>query len=259
MKLIQKRKKFYSKSVSEERRTEDSYQKLLNPFVTLAFCPSFLFFMILSYYRGLYLESFFLFLMLINGLLSVYLGFKLQTMESLIRLKRIGSAIAFSLLAAIFINGLLRIDPNLYIPWIFIYPLPVLLFFGKRLGFLWASIFSVVAAVILVMVDIPPLNPGDVKVFKINATSVLFGILAMALISENIRIRVQNELVAAQKSVAELRDYLGLDSLNYLSLPGLLESTGVADPEQYFCKACFDGCYPVEFDRKVSKDCLERL
>lgn len=67
----------------------------------------------------------------------------------------------------------------------------------------------------------------------------------------------KGELIAASKSVAELRDFLGLDSLYYLSLPGLLESTGVADPENNFCKACFDGCYPVAFDESLGKDCLE--
>ena len=50
---------------------------------------------------------------------------------------------------------------------------------------------------------------------------------------------------------------LGLDSLAYLSLEGLLESTNVKDPANNFCKACFDGCYPVQFDELLSKDCLE--
>ncbi len=67
----------------------------------------------------------------------------------------------------------------------------------------------------------------------------------------------RGELIAASKSVAELRDFLGLDSLAYLSLRGLLDSTGFENPEEHFCKACFDGCYPVEFDEALSKDCLE--
>jgi amidophosphoribosyltransferase len=67
----------------------------------------------------------------------------------------------------------------------------------------------------------------------------------------------RGELIAAKKSVAELRDYLGLDSLHYLSLRGLLEATGIAHPETNFCKACFDGCYPVDFDAGLTKDCLE--
>ncbi|MGD8882194.1 MAG: amidophosphoribosyltransferase [Desulfobacterales bacterium] len=67
----------------------------------------------------------------------------------------------------------------------------------------------------------------------------------------------RGELIAARKSVEELKDYLGLDSLHYLSIEGLLQSTGIENPEQHFCKACFDGCYPVSFDEMVSKDCLE--
>jgi amidophosphoribosyltransferase len=67
----------------------------------------------------------------------------------------------------------------------------------------------------------------------------------------------RGELIAAKKTVEELKDYLGLDSLHYLSIPGLLESTGIEHPESNFCKACFDGCYPVAFDDSLTKECLE--
>ena len=67
----------------------------------------------------------------------------------------------------------------------------------------------------------------------------------------------RGELIASNKSIEELKNFLGLDSLNYLSLEGLLNSTGFSDPKDKFCKACFDGCYPVEFDTNLSKDCLE--
>jgi len=69
----------------------------------------------------------------------------------------------------------------------------------------------------------------------------------------------KGELIAAKKSVEELRKYLGLDTLHYLSLEGLLASTGVPRPEDRFCKSCFDGHYPVAFDEELSKDCLERM
>jgi amidophosphoribosyltransferase len=68
----------------------------------------------------------------------------------------------------------------------------------------------------------------------------------------------RGELIAANMSVEKLKDFLGLDSLNYLSLEGLLSSTGIEHPEKNFCKACFDGCYPVSFDVDLSKDCLEK-
>jgi amidophosphoribosyltransferase len=67
----------------------------------------------------------------------------------------------------------------------------------------------------------------------------------------------KGELIAARMSVEDLRNFLGLDSLHYLSLEGLLQSTGIQNPENCFCKACFDGCYPVAFDDSLSKDCLE--
>jgi amidophosphoribosyltransferase len=69
----------------------------------------------------------------------------------------------------------------------------------------------------------------------------------------------KGELIAASMSVEALGRYLGLDSLAYLSLPGLLSSTGVENPERHFCKACFDGCYPVDFDGELSKNCMEML
>ncbi len=65
------------------------------------------------------------------------------------------------------------------------------------------------------------------------------------------------ELIAARMTENELGNYLGLDSFHYLSLEGLLDATGVKDPASRFCKACFDGCYPVDFDKQLSKHCLE--
>jgi amidophosphoribosyltransferase len=69
----------------------------------------------------------------------------------------------------------------------------------------------------------------------------------------------RGELIAATKSVSELKEILGLDSLHYLSIDGLLKSTGIENPAENFCKACFDGCYPVQFDENLSKDCMERV
>jgi amidophosphoribosyltransferase len=67
----------------------------------------------------------------------------------------------------------------------------------------------------------------------------------------------RGELIAARKTVEELREFLGLDSLYYLSIDGLLNATEFKSPENNFCKACFDGSYPVAFDIQLSKDCLE--
>lgn len=64
------------------------------------------------------------------------------------------------------------------------------------------------------------------------------------------------ELIANQKTVAQIRDYLNLDTLYYLSLEGLVEATGA--PAANFCKACFDGNYPVLPDKLFCKDALTR-
>jgi amidophosphoribosyltransferase len=69
----------------------------------------------------------------------------------------------------------------------------------------------------------------------------------------------RGELIAASKTVEELRDFLGLDSLYYLSIDGLLKATEFKSPEKNFCKACFDGSYPVAFDMHLTKGCLESV
>ena len=66
----------------------------------------------------------------------------------------------------------------------------------------------------------------------------------------------KGELIAAQKPLADLTEFLGLDSLHYLSVEGMLEASGVENPEQNFCKACFDGNYPVPFDPNFTKECM---
>jgi amidophosphoribosyltransferase len=64
------------------------------------------------------------------------------------------------------------------------------------------------------------------------------------------------ELIAAKKSVDEIRAYLDLDSLHYLSLEGMIKATG-GSPDS-FCKACFDGKYPVPPDTTFSKLALSK-
>jgi amidophosphoribosyltransferase len=66
----------------------------------------------------------------------------------------------------------------------------------------------------------------------------------------------REELVAADTDVDGVRRFLGADSLAYLSLEGLLAATGA--PGDSFCRACFDGRYPVPVGpRPPSKFALE--
>ena len=51
----------------------------------------------------------------------------------------------------------------------------------------------------------------------------------------------KEELIANLKEVQEIRDYLEVDSLEYISVQGLLDSTTL--PDDHFCTACFTGKY----------------
>ncbi|MFH1904902.1 MAG: amidophosphoribosyltransferase [bacterium] len=66
----------------------------------------------------------------------------------------------------------------------------------------------------------------------------------------------KKELIASSHSVEWTRDFLGLDSLRYLSLEGMLKSMLL--PEEEFCTACFNGTYPVKPAKKLSKSILEK-
>jgi len=52
----------------------------------------------------------------------------------------------------------------------------------------------------------------------------------------------EEELIASTHSVEEIRDFLGVDTLGYLSLEGMLRAAGTRNE---FCHACFSGRYPI--------------
>jgi amidophosphoribosyltransferase len=54
----------------------------------------------------------------------------------------------------------------------------------------------------------------------------------------------KNQLIAANKSVEEIREYIGADSLAYLSLEGLRKAAGEGE-ERIYCTACYTGKYPT--------------
>ena len=59
----------------------------------------------------------------------------------------------------------------------------------------------------------------------------------------------RRELIAARKTIAEIEEEIGADSLGYLSLRGVLNAVGL--PRESFCHACFTGDYPIEIPRDV--------
>jgi amidophosphoribosyltransferase len=69
--------------------------------------------------------------------------------------------------------------------------------------------------------------------------------------------QIATELIAATKSVEEIREFIGADSLGYLSIQGVLAALDL--PYEGFCFACFDGRYPepVPYDSERRKFMLE--
>jgi amidophosphoribosyltransferase len=65
----------------------------------------------------------------------------------------------------------------------------------------------------------------------------------------------RDELIAAQLDNDEIRGYLNLDTLAYLTLDRLIEATGAAGAG--FCDACFTGDYPVPVPVTLRKHVLE--
>jgi amidophosphoribosyltransferase len=65
----------------------------------------------------------------------------------------------------------------------------------------------------------------------------------------------KGELIACSNSVEQICDFIGADSLAYLSLEGMFRAMPL--PAKDFCSACFTGKYPVKVVDEYTKTCLE--
>ncbi len=65
----------------------------------------------------------------------------------------------------------------------------------------------------------------------------------------------RQELIASRKTVEEIREFIGADSLGYLSIEGLIKAVGL--PRETFCLACFTGDYPIPVQLEMDKLALE--
>jgi amidophosphoribosyltransferase len=63
------------------------------------------------------------------------------------------------------------------------------------------------------------------------------------------------ELIAANKSIEEIRQFVGADSLGYLSVEGLLKAVG--DGQGTHCLGCFTGNHPIPVQLEMNKLALE--
>ena len=66
----------------------------------------------------------------------------------------------------------------------------------------------------------------------------------------------KSELLAANMTIDEIRDYLGADSLAYINMDNLVEATGASGAG--FCDACLTGEYPVSVPVGLRKGVLEK-
>lgn len=66
----------------------------------------------------------------------------------------------------------------------------------------------------------------------------------------------RKELIGAQQEIGEICNYIGADSLGYLSVEGLIKSTGIA--REKFCLGCFSGKYPIDVPMEHKKYLFEK-
>jgi amidophosphoribosyltransferase len=64
------------------------------------------------------------------------------------------------------------------------------------------------------------------------------------------------KLIANQMSMEDICKYLGVDSLGYLDVEGMVRATG--RPLSTFCLACFTGDYPLPVDPALDKFIMEK-
>lgn len=61
----------------------------------------------------------------------------------------------------------------------------------------------------------------------------------------------QKDLIGAQKTPEEIREYLGATSLHFLSYEGMVRATGL--PVEVFSTSCFTGEYPIDIKERASE------
>ena len=66
----------------------------------------------------------------------------------------------------------------------------------------------------------------------------------------------RQELIGSRSTVEEIREIIGADTLGYLSIDGLLQSTSGTDSE--FCTGCFSGVYPMSVPKEGNKFLFEK-
>jgi amidophosphoribosyltransferase len=164
------------------------------------------------------------------------------------------AAIGFSRASGIpFSEGLIK---NRYVGRTFIQPDQGLREQGVRLKF---NPLAEVAGKRVVAVDDSIVRGNTTRkivrmLFEAGAAEVHVRISSPPIVSQcyyGIDFADEDELIAASRSVEDVREHIGATSLAYLSLDGLQEST--RRPAEAFCRACLTREYPTAIPREAAK------
>ena len=86
-------------------------------------------------------------------------------------------------------------------------------------------------------------STGEFEAVELRDGGPRFGGKGVSVAVANVNGEIREELIGATHSPDEIREYLGVDSLGYLSLDGMLRAGGA---RSQFCHACFSGHYPTD-------------
>ncbi|MDA8140242.1 MAG: ATP-binding protein [Desulfobacteraceae bacterium] len=193
-------------SISERRRTEIEYHRKLNVRIALAGIPIFLFFSVFFYLRHSFFQATLHLLMMLNAASVVATVPRVHDLIHLMRLKKIGSSVAFWLLGISMVTALFGQDLHILFPYFFIYPMAVLLFFGERAGRYYAVIFCLITISLVLFFDSYPWSPNHIKLFKLNAAFALIIMVIIGLISERARVQMRDQLIKARNQAEAAED-----------------------------------------------------
>lgn len=189
---------FSKKTISDRGLAEIDYHKRLNRRLVYLACPVFIAFLVFYYYRSNYFQVAVFLAMLVNAITAVAVGFRVKSLHSLVLSKQIGSTIAFALLAVSIVSGLLDADVYVVYPWIFSYPICVMLFFGAGTGFALCTVFYVITVIVLLTIDYPAWSASSLLMFKLSSVFALTAMVGVGIISERTRVRIRNMLIRAR-------------------------------------------------------------
>ena len=94
---------------------------------------------------------------------------------------------------------------------------------------------------------------------RAGAKQIHFRVASPPIISPcfyGIDMPTKKELIASRKSVEQIRRYLGVQSLGYLSLKGMTSMKSLS--KEGYCTACFTGKYPTPIENQTGKKILEQ-